>query len=213
MGQLPQRKTHRLKNYDYSCSGYYFITICTHHRQFILCDVAAVGNAVPGVPQSVPIVIPTAIGKMVIECWEKISQVEENISTDCFCLMPNHIHGIIVIENQPVENGNCNSINCGGFIGLHRGRRFDGTERRGRRSLPEVVRGFKSVTTRLYNKMGGNILWQKSYYEHIIRNEIEYKKIAAYIENNPAKWDIDCHNFSSKNYMKKDNEYYAYRYK
>ncbi len=209
MDKLPQRKTHRLKNYDYSSTGYYFITICTHHRQSILCDVAPVGNAVPGVPQSVPgvpqpfnvpisqsvpIVIPTAIGKMVIECWEKMAQIDENICTDCFCLMPNHIHGIIVIENQSAENGNCNAINRGEFDGTQRRGQFHGTERRGRRSLQEMVRGFKSVTTRLYNKMGGNVLWQQSFHEHIIRNEIEYNKIAAYIENNPAKWDIDCHN-------------------
>ncbi len=230
LDKLPQRKLHRLKNHDYSSNGYYFVTICTHHRQHILCDIIGDAgdirnagnnrNAGDGVPYNGVNVIPTEIGKMVIECWDKISTIDENIYTDFFCVMPDHIHGIIVINNQPAENMDCNTINrdelmgtqwrgqCEGtqgrgqiddtqrggrFDGTQRRGKFDGTERRGRRSLQEIIRGFKSVTTRLYKKMGETALWQKSYYEHIIRNENDYNNVAEYIANNPARWHTDHH--------------------
>ncbi len=195
--RLPERKLHRLKNYDYSSNGCYFITICTLHRECILSTV--VGNAVPGVPPDCPTatVLPTEIGKMVIECWNKMSDVDENVSTDRFCLMPNHIHGIIIIKNQPPAL----DFNDNSDISENH-RTFSGclgqvAERRGRRSLQDLVRGFKSVTTRGYNKMVSNChngLWQKSYYDRIIRNADEYRKITEYIENNPQQWKTDRHN-------------------
>ncbi|NLB88370.1 MAG: hypothetical protein GX790_03970 [Syntrophomonadaceae bacterium] len=90
MNQLPQRKRLRLKDYDYSQSGYYFITICTHGKRKILCDIVGEDS----------LVIPSAIGKIVSDCWNNISKLNDTIKTDLFCLMPNHIHGIIIIENS-----------------------------------------------------------------------------------------------------------------
>ncbi len=169
MEELPKRKQHRLHGYDYSKSGYYFVTICTHERK---CVLATVGNAVPGVPQKM---IPTETGKIVLNAWAKMSEIDENVKTDWFCLMPNHIHGIIVIKNQPLTN--------------------DETERRGRRSLQSIVRGFKSSVTREYNKIvpetGRNKLWQKSFYDEIIRNQKAYDEISKYIFENPMKWEED----------------------
>ena len=164
MNNLPVRKLHRLKEYDYSQNGYYYITICTEDRKKILSDV---GNAVPGVP---PKVVLTEIGRMVEECWEKMSQIDENIKTDAFCIMPNHIHGIIVIENKDLSS-----------------------ERRGRRSLHSIVSGFKSVTTRKYKKITNNSesLWQSSFYDTIIKNETELYEIRKYIEYNHLKWNND----------------------
>ena len=89
--------------------------------------------------------------------------------------MPNHIHGIVVIENQPpMEND---------------------AERRGRRSLHDLVRGFKSATTREYNKFVPeqmrNTLWQKSFYDEIIKSEKMLQEIRQYIDENPRKWQED----------------------
>jgi REP element-mobilizing transposase RayT len=148
------------------------------------------------IPQNATIITPTEIGKIIIECWNKMSEIDENVSTDKFCLMPNHIHGIIIIKNQPVIyvddevdiNTKCNGIQTE-RLGLQ-------AERRGRRSLRGVVRGFKSVTTRRYNHIFAgdrNGLWQSSYYDRVIRNKKEYEKIAEYIENNPKNWQMDKH--------------------
>ena len=169
MEELPKRKSHRLQGYDYSKNGYYFVTICTHERKCILGNV---GNAVPGVPQKT---VLTEIGKIVLSAWNKMSEIDPNIKTDWFCIMPNHIHGIIVIKNQPATN--------------------DEAERRGRRSLQSVVRGFKSAVTREYNKLvpeeKRNKLWQKSFYDEIIRNQTAYDEISKYIYENPMNWELD----------------------
>ena len=129
MEEQPKRKQLRLSCYDYSSNGYYFVTICTKDRKKILSKI--VGNAVPSVP---PQIKPTKIGKIVLSAWGKLSEIDENIETDCFCLMPNHIHAIVVIKNQEKLT----------------------TERWGQRSLQSIIRGFKSVTTRQYNKLVSN---------------------------------------------------------
>lgn len=172
--ELPNRKLHRLPSWDYSQNGYYYITVCTHNRRNLLC----VGNAVPGVPNvsgNENQMVPTEIGKIVLEAWDKMSRIDSNIKTDYFCLMPNHIHGIIVIENQPFTENE--------------------EERRRRRSIHDLVRGFKSVTTREYNKIVSNneknLLWQSSFYDEIIKNEDMLYETRRYIDENPMKWQDD----------------------
>ena len=168
MEDLPRRKLPRLRGYDYSQNGYYFITICTHDRKDLLCTV---GNAVPGVP--IPM-IPTRIGNIVLSAWKRMACVDPYIDTDAFCMMPNHIHGIICID-YPMQ--------C------------EAAERRGRRSLPELVRAFKSATTRAYNRIAAagekNMLWQSSYYDEIIRNASHLDAVRSYIDGNPARWAED----------------------
>jgi REP element-mobilizing transposase RayT len=168
-----QRKPLRIKNYDYSQAGYYFVTICVQDRKKLLCEI--VGNDA--------LVVPTPIGEKITNCWDNISILNENINTDLFCIMPNHIHGIVVIENE-FENSE-----------IEKKYGFEIAERRGRRSLQGIIKDFKSVTTRHFNKMVDeslkNTLWQKSYYEHVIRDERELQNIREYINNNPLKWELD----------------------
>lgn len=160
---LPKRKLHRLKSWDYSSNGYYFITICTKDKKNLLANV---GNAVPGVPPEL-----TPIGKAIERAWNRINDVDSNFKTDYFRIMPNHIHGIIIIENQEAD--------------------VSDAERRGRRSLPDIVRGFKSATTREYNKLvpekDRNKLWQSSFYDEIIKNEQMLFEARKYIEFNHLK--------------------------
>ena len=170
---LPQRKKMRLDDYDYSKEGYYFITICTQNRKQILSNV---GNDA--------LVVPTQIGKQIIKCWYNIEKLNKNVKLDECVLMPNHIHGIIILNNRN------NEININKKYG------FEIAERRGRRSLQEIIKDFKSVTTRIYNKhiideYDKNKLWQKSYHDHIIRNEKEYYRICEYIKHNPLNWEND----------------------
>ena len=172
---MRERKTIRLKEYDYSKKGMYFITICTKNREYILGEI--VGNDA--------LVVPSHIGQRIVECWNNIGKVNEKIYTGEFILMPNHIHGIIIIDNPEI-------LEEERYV-------FGVAERRGRRSLQGIIKDFKSVTTRIYNRNIGegeikNQLWQKSYYEHIIRNEKELHKIIEYIRYNPLNWSKDSHN-------------------
>ena len=152
--EYPTRKLHRLKCWDYSQVGYYHITICTHNKQNILCNIHQSGLDV--------VAEPTHIGQMIVENWEKLADIYPNVQTDYFCLMPNHIHGIIIIQNASDK------------------------------TLGDIVRGFKSVTTRAYNKMvpanEKNTLWQSSFYDEIIRDDQMLYDVRKYIFGNPSKW-------------------------
>ena len=155
---LPDRKLHRLKNYDYSQNGYYHITICTKNRQNLL---GIVGKASDGSPH----IIPTPIGQMVVDCLLRMPEIEHNLKIDCFGLMPDHIHAVILINDAYTDEH----------------RPANDAERRGRPSLQELIRGFKSTTTRLYKKNISedrkNTLWQSSFYDEIIRNEVSLQLI------------------------------------
>ena len=152
-----ERKLHRLPGWDYSGNGYYHITICTKDRRKLLSEIRQDGLEA--------IVIPTPIGEIVQNNWEQLPAVYPGVCTDYFCLMPNHIHGILILEQVP------------GYP---------------MPSLPHVVRGFKSVVTRAYNQMvppqQRNCLWQSSYYDEIIRNDRMLFDIRKYILGNPSKW-------------------------
>lgn len=94
MDRLPRRKDIRLKKYDYSQVGYYFITICAKDKTKLFGDI--VGADDPVCPQ--PVMKANEIGKIACECWNKINDIYDHVRTDLFCLMPNHIHGIIIIS-------------------------------------------------------------------------------------------------------------------
>ncbi|WP_089284576.1 transposase [Anaerovirgula multivorans] len=159
MDKLPQRKNIRLKNYDYSQAGYYFITICTKGRQNLFGEIVEADD--PVCPKQV--MKANKIGKIVCACWNKINDIYDNVRTDSFCLMPNHIHGIVVIS----EGG------------------------QSRPPLPKIIQGYKSVSTRMCFKYNIKTIWQRNYHDRIIRNQQEYLKIYEYMENNPLKWAED----------------------
>ena len=165
---FPKRKSHRLKNYDYG-NGYFFVTICTNNKQKLLCDV---GNDA--------LVVPSNLGKRIIECWENIEKLNDNVEIIKYVIMPNHIHGIIAIENK-------NELYPQKQFG------FETSERRGRRSLQGLIKDFKSVTTRIYKKEfnGEDSLWQKSFYDEVINNEEHFQYAWQYIDENPRIWNED----------------------
>lgn len=177
--ELSQRKNHRLQNFDYGSYGYYYVTICTINRENVLCHI--VGSDALVAPQCVPFA-RSEIGAKVIECWNNIALLNENVEVDKFVLMPNHIHGIIVIKNmEPIKV-------------QEKKYDFEITERRGRRSLQGLIKDFKSVTTRYYKRMFNTdrSLWQESFYDEVIRNREHYNNIWQYIDTNPLKWEEDC---------------------
>jgi putative transposase len=166
------RRSIRLKEYDYSQAGAYFVTICAEHRECLFGDI--VGGEMR----------LNAIGHATMECWGALPQHFPHAELDEFVVMPNHVHGILVI----VDDGRGTA--CRAPTTEQFGNPISG-------SLATIVRSFKSAVTKRINEMrdtqGANA-WQRNYYEHIIRNERELERIRTYIVGNPAMWDKDENN-------------------
>ena len=166
---LPKRKPTRLKNYDYSTDGYYFITICTHQKQKILCDIVGEGLC------ALPYIKLTAIGETVKKSIEYVHENYDNIFVDKYVIMPNHVH--LIIKKQTGGHGDP-PLRLG-FTGGHGDPPLQ---------IYNVIGNLKSFTTREY----GKTLWQRSFHDHIIRGEKDYLEIWNYIDTNPQKWETDC---------------------
>ena len=160
---LPQRKNIRLKGYDYSNAGYYFITICTHNRQPLF---GSIDNGQ---------MILNEYGQIAMQDLLLIPEGFINVKLDKFVVMPNHLHGIIAITGDEI-----------GQSEAERSRPFPTAV------IPKIIGLYKSGIARKIHELDpGIIVWQKSYHDHIIRNEAEYQKIWEYIDTNPLKWEID----------------------
>lgn len=155
---LPKRKMIRLKGYDYSQNGAYFVTLCAKDRVNLFGQIV-VGATAPGRPS----VSLSALGKCIDETIKNVNVTEGNdAKIDVYVVMPNHIHFIVTICSDAGD--------------------------RGRSPLHIVVRNIKSYVS----KWAGFSPWQKSFHDHIIRDEQEYQKIWQYIETNPLVWEEDC---------------------
>ncbi len=179
--EIHHRLSIRLKGYDYSQKGAYFVTICAQNR---VCRFGDVLDGEMGLKDA---------GRMVQEVWNQISENYSGITTDAFVVMPNHIHGIIIVGAIPRD--------CPGANGRTEGQP-QGVAPTGVLSLPDVVQSFKSLTTKYYIdgvKQRGwrpfhGKLWQRNYYEHIIRNMNNLYETREYIANNPLQWQWDREN-------------------
>ncbi len=162
------RRSIRLKGYDYSQPGAYFVTICTKNRKCLF------GNVFDGK------IILNDAGQIAQKCWSGIPDHYPNVILDEFVIMPNHIHGIIIINvgannHSPLQNGSQQSL-----------------FRSPSRTIGSIIRGFKIGITKWFRQNTDLYdIWQRNYYEHIIRNEQELNKIREYIINNPLKWELD----------------------
>ena len=158
--KFPKRKINRLKSWNYSNNGGYFITICTDNRKHILSEIC-VGDGFP-VPQL------TKTGQIVDDYIKNINPKYSCVTVSEYVIMPNHIHLLLLIDNNGTGNP---SPTVGNIIGW-----------------------FKYNTTKSVNeeyKSAGNKLWQRSYYDHIIRDEKDYMEKLNYILSNPLKWFDD----------------------
>lgn len=158
MDKLPKRKNIRLKDYDYSQAGYYFVTICTNGKKNLFWNVAV--EATCGISHNI---IPLSkIGKIVDLEINNINSIYKNVEIDKYVIMPNHIHMIIILC---AEDGRSKTAP----------------------TISRIIQQFKGSIS----KKVGFPLWQKSFYDRVIRNQQEYKKICEYIETNPLKWEED----------------------
>ena len=158
-----QRKNMRLKEYDYSQDGYYFVTICTQDRRYLFTEL-------------------NGIGKMADYWWNELpNHFKNEIDLDEYVFMPNHIHGILIRKNVGADR-------CVRPI-----------------KLGDVIQWFKTMTTNEYIKKiksenwpkFDKRIWQRDYYERIIRDEREYFKIKNYIKINPERWGRDRNNLTN----------------
>ncbi len=167
--KIHHRKSIRLQNYDYSQNGYYFITICTKDKK---CLFGKIENEK---------MILNELGKIAYKELQKTEEIRKNVKLDKFVIMPNHIHAIIVIDKPVGAYGNT-PLQCK--------TKFKSPSN----NLGAIVRGYKSAVTKQineYRKTPKLPVWQRNYYEHIIRNEKSLNQIQEYIICNPITWKKD----------------------
>jgi len=163
------RKSIRLEDYDYSSAGYYFVTIVTHKR------VTIFGSVKDG---SVSL---NNVGKLVEDLWNEIPLHFPYVTIDQHIIMPNHIHGILIINDVGAR---------------HASPLQDNSELKPQK-LGVIIGSFKSAVTKSVHDLGflsQEKLWQRNYYEHIIRDMRDYDKIYNYIKFNPINWSLDEEN-------------------
>ena len=173
------RRSIRLRGYDYGQVGAYFVTICTHKRACLF------GQVVDGTVQL------NAFGQIVKSEWINTLSVRPQVGLDEYVVMPNHIHGILV------------TVNTGRGV-----LQYAPTARQGApfvspsQTIGAIVRGFKSIATKRINALRhtpGMPVWQRNYYEEIIRDEHDLARIRQYIQDNPSKWPEDVENPQHRN--------------
>ena len=172
---LRARRRLRLRSFDYASPGAYFVTVCTQGR------VGLLGGVIEGSMR------PSAAGRMVEDTWCRLPAFYAGIDVDAFVVMPNHLHGVVLVGAPP----------CGRpAAGRARGPAPTLL------SLFDVMHRFKTLTTRTYisgvRQLGwpsfNNRLWQRGYYERVVRDADELMRIRQYIEENPARWLDDAEN-------------------
>ena len=175
------RRSIRLRNYDYTSIGAYFVTIVTQDRRCLFGEIA------DGKMQL------NECGKSVSVVWSELSIHYPGIETDAFVVMPNHVHGIVVLVGvgpcaRPVAEGQSQGIAP--------------TKDASALSLPDVIHRYKTLTTKRYVdsvkqfcwKPFSRRVWQRNYFEHVIRDEESLNRILEYIHDNPARWEFDREN-------------------
>ena len=176
-GQGRKRRSIRLQGYDYSQAGAYYITVCTRDRECLF------GVIVNGRMQL------SGAGQIIQSVWDDLPQFYEGIELDAFVIMPNHVHGVIVIRaavgaihESPLRSKPSALVRI--------------MDRR-RMLLSKIIGRFKMVTSKQINirrRTSGLPVWQRNYYEHVIRDEESLRRIRQYIVDNPAQWEFDREN-------------------
>lgn len=172
------RRSIRLPGYDYAQAGAYFVTIYVQNRECLF------GEVIDGAMQL------NDAGRVVAEEWVKTAEIRTEIELDEFVVMPNHFHAIVWIVGDPVmgDHAGDRPVAPTGIVGGNGHKP---------RSVAAVMAGFKSAVTKRINASRGTAgasVWQRNYYEHIIRDEKSLNRIREYIANNPRQWTLDREN-------------------
>ncbi len=166
----------RLKGYDYSAPGEYFVTICTKGM------VEWFGRVESGE------MILNEIGEIVADEWVRTPTIRPNVELDNWVVMPNHVHGIVILKSL-VET-QCTASLQRPTTPSQPQKQNHNTFGPQRMNLASIVRGFKAATTKQIRELGKtDFAWEPRYYDHIVRNDEDLNRIQDYIRNNPVKWD------------------------
>jgi putative transposase len=171
------RRSIRLKDYDYTQPGAYFVTMVTRGRECLFGEVV---DGAMGLNDA---------GEIVQAAWDDLPNHYGCVVCDAFVVMPNHVHGIVVLNDIAV---------AGPTVGA--GFKPGPTQSHANHSLAEIVRAFKTFSARRVNARQNThsvSVWQRNYYDHIIRNEESLNRIRQYILDNPARWEFDRENPSA----------------
>ena len=173
--RVHHRRSIRLQGYDYSSSGAYFVTLCTQNRECVF------GEIVEGEMRLSP------IGRIALQCWQGIPDHFKNVQLDAYVIMPDHVHGIVIIQNEAE-------------VGVrHVELRQNTFQHIVPNSLSSIVLQYKASVTRICRRENfTRFRWQRNYYEHIIRREKDYHAIQRYIIDNPFKWHFDAENLGKR---------------
>lgn len=170
------RRSIRLAGYDYAQAGAYFITLCCQDR------VCRFGNIV-GAGLAPAQMILNEYGRIAHDEWVKLSERFENIELDVFQIMPNHMHGIVVLRGD---------VGAGLDPALGQPQRLpqqpQGLPLQTPPTIGSIIGAYKSLVANKCRAGAMGKIWQRNYYEHIIRDESSYQNISKYIVNNPSKW-------------------------
>jgi putative transposase len=172
--EMKHRRSIRLKGYDYKQAGAYFVTICTRDRECLFGWVTDCEMRL------------NDIGRKAQAAWEALPTRFANMFLDAFIVMPNHIHGIILVGAQFIapHHSEQNPVGVAPQGAMNRAP-----------TLGEIVRTYKAVSTHLIRRtMKSDFAWQRNYYEHVIRDDQSLEHIRDYIVNNPARWADDEEN-------------------
>ena len=179
--------SNRLNYYDYSLCGAYFLTLCCKDRESLFGEINEDRMDL------------NDLGKIVQNCWLQIPDHFSQCMLGEFVIMPNHLHGIIVIRDQVNPSPKCkiDRVETKHFLSqlesIHR-KKPNGTSQ----TIGSIIRGFKiGVTKYARNKTNVYSVWQPNYYDRIIRNEDELNRIRAYILQNPCNWNKDQNNIEN----------------
>jgi len=181
VGEKHHRRSIRLAGCDYSQAGAYFVTVCAQDR---ICLFGDIMNGEMRLNDA---------GKIVHDEWLRTADIRSNVELDVFVVMPNHFHAIILLH--PDGRGT-----------LQRAPTVEQFGKPTSNTIPTIVRLFKSVSTKRINEIRhtpGAAIWQRNYYEHIIRNDESLNRIREYIMTNPIRWEADEENPNAKRQEKK----------
>lgn len=185
---IHHRHSIRLKDYDYTQAGAYFVTICTWQRECLFGEIADGA------------MVLNDLGRIAADEWERTPKMRTNVELDVWTIMPNHFHGVIFIHDTTNVGAHCMRPDLGmrtEITGAEKMGACNAPLRRQSGSLGSVVAGFKSATTKRINTFRNNSgypLWQRNFYERVIRNDHDLSRAREYIVNNPMKWALDKEN-------------------
>ncbi|MEL6248944.1 MAG: transposase [Cyanobacteria bacterium J06627_15] len=162
------RRSIRLKGYDYASSDVYFVTICAYERRCIFGDIWNRRT------------VTNVLGEIATDCWREIPAHFPHIRTDEFVVMPNHVHGLLVLDDKLWQNSEKPE-----YIAEF-GKAVPG-------SIPTVIRTYKAAVTRQIREIQACRVrvWQRGYHERIVRNDNALHRVRRYILNNPMMWNRD----------------------